>query len=109
MLQQGWVRAAERAVFSDIATDILPDLLILSTRYCTADHTHNVPSHGDRRRDDIIRQITIKHRIGLTEWSVPKPNEPSLTVSIGAMNQTSYIDNYSRKSGKISLVLTRYF
>ena len=109
MLQQGWVRAAERAVFSDIATDILPDLLILSTRYCTADHTHNVPSHGDRRRDDIIRQITIKHRIGLIEWSLLKPNDSNLTVSIGAMNQTSYIENYSRNSGKISLVLTRYF
>jgi hypothetical protein len=105
----GWVRAAERAVFSDIATDILPGVLSLSTRYGTADYAHTNPSHGDRRRHDIIRQITIKHRIGLTEWSVPKPNEPSLTVSIGAMNQTSNIENYSRNSGEISLVLTRYF
>ena len=63
----GWVRATEQAVFSDIATDILPGMLSLSTRYGTADYAHTNPSHGDRRQHDIIRQITIKHRIGLTK------------------------------------------
>ncbi|MDC1020105.1 tetratricopeptide repeat protein [Alphaproteobacteria bacterium] len=104
-----WSRAAERGVSSEITTDIFPGLLSLSTHYSTADHAHTNPSHGDIRRHDIIRQMTIKHRIGLTGWSVPQQNEPSLTISIGATNQTSNIENYSRNSGEISLVLTRYF
>ena len=104
-----WSRAAEFGVSSEITKDIFPGLLSLSTHYSTADHAHTNPSHGDIRRHDIIRQMTIKHRIGLTGWSVPQQNEPSVTNSIGATNQTSNIENYSRNSGEISLVLTRYF
>ncbi len=104
-----WSRVADRAIFTEITTDILPGLLSLSAHYGTADYAHANPSHGNRRRQDIIRQMTIKHRMGLNGWSVPKPNEPSLTINIGATNQSSNIENYSRNSGEISLVLTRYF
>jgi hypothetical protein len=104
-----WYRVSERAAFAEITSDILPGLLAISSHYSTADHAHAFPSHGDTRRHDIIRQIAIKHRIGLAGWSVPQSGEATLTISASGTNQTSNIENYSRNSGEISLVLTQYF